>query len=278
MVTLSTRFFLPDFLRSTRSMARRKPPSKSSRGGSEAIREASRDQNGGAASSENDPEAGPPPAASQAASPPSSTVMTLISIAVVLHLFVLLMSYSAIIEPSSTHTQLLELTAPYLRSTHFAADGRPFYLAHATPDEQPHRLQFASRGQDGTLSIDQETRWTTIEPSGIAGLASWDRYGRWMGLIATLAQSDRQSLAAALLMPLVEADSSIDAVRIIRLPTELTTVEQDAAPPVYLARVIRDSGEVRLVSIGAKRLSTYSREASLGGERETASGGESEQP
>lgn len=188
-------------------------------------------------------------------------MVTILSCLLVVHLIAIFVSYSAIIEPSQTHSQLLAAATPYLRSTHFSADGRPFYLAHDTPDEQPHRLQYATRdAKDGSLVIDSQTQWTTIEPSGIAGLASWDRYARWMVLTSTLAQSDRPSLAAALLMPLVAADESIDAIRIIRLPTQLTTSEEDAAPPVYLARVIRTLDEIRLVSIGAKRLSTNQRQ------------------
>jgi hypothetical protein len=184
----------------------------------------------------------------------------LISAAIVVHLFTLLLSYSAIIEPSATHSNLLDAASPYLRSTHFAADGRPFYLAHATPDEQPHRLQTASGGDEKTLTIDLQTKWTTIEPGGGAGLAASDRYGRWMGLVATLAQSDQPSLAASLLMPLVSGDDSIDAVRIVRFPTELTTATDDAAPPVYLARVVRGSDGVSLVSIQSKRLTTSGRQ------------------
>ena len=187
---------------------------------------------------------------------PGTTTQRLISAAIVLHLFALFLSYSAIIEPSTTHSSSLDALAPYLRTTHFAADGRPFYLAHATPDEQPHRLQITSDRGDTTVPIDAQTKWTTVEPGGTAGLASSDRYGRWMGLVATLAQSDQPSLAAALLMPLVAADPSIDAVRIVRLPTELTTAADDSAPPVYLARVIRGADEVRLVSIVSKRLTT----------------------
>lgn len=192
---------------------------------------------------------------------PGGIVPWLISAAIVLHLFTLFLSYSAIIEPSSTHSSLLDAASPYLRSTHFAADGRPFYLAHATPDEQPHRLQFASRGDGKSLSIDLQTKWTTIDPGGAAGLAASDRYGRWMGLVATLAQSDQPSLAAGLLMPLVSADDSIDAIRIIRFPTELTTATDDAAPPVYLARVVRGSEGVSLVSIQSKRLTTSQRQS-----------------
>ncbi|MCO8121469.1 hypothetical protein NHH03_06955 [Stieleria sp. TO1_6] len=186
-----------------------------------------------------------------------------ISLALVFHLGALFLSYSAIIEPSSTHTRLLNKLTPYLRATHFSADGRPFYLAHATADEQPHRLQVAtglSSSDSNPVVIDLETQWTTVQPGGIPGLAAADRYRRWMLLVATLAQSDRPSLAAALLMPLVAADESIDAVRIVRLPTELTTAEDDAAPPVYLARVVREGDQVRLVSIQSKRLTTFPRE------------------
>ena len=192
---------------------------------------------------------------------PGRKVLWVISAALAVHLFTLFLSYSAIIEPSSTHSKWLDAAAPYIRSTHFAADGRPFYLAHGTPDEQPHRLEFASRGDQPVLRIDPQTRWTTVEPSGSPGLASWDRYGRWMALVATLAQSDQPSLAAALLMPLVSEDETIDAIRIVRLPTQLTTAAEDAAPPVYLARVVRANEEIRLVSIGPKRLSTSPRES-----------------
>lgn len=193
---------------------------------------------------------------------PSQGVMWVISLAIVLHLATLFLSYSAIVEPSASHTNLLDSAAPYLRSTHFAADGRPFYLAHASPDEQPHRLQYASSQDQRPVEIDTQTQWTTIEPAGSPGLGASDRYGRWMGLISTLAQTDQPSLAASLLLPLVSADESIDAVRIIRLPTELTTGAQDAAPPVYLAKVVRERNQVNLVAIQSKRLTTYERTAS----------------
>ena len=259
-------------------MARRKPPKKTPRG-----------------PTADTPDGGVEPSAAVSVDPslddrpiqpaadvdslrlPSSTWIGLISAAILVHLFALFVSYTAIIEPSSTHSSLLDLLSPYLRSTHFAADGRRFYLAHATPDEQPHRLQFASASGGDRLVIDRQTEWTTIQPSGIAGLTESDHYARWMGLVATLAQSDRPSLAAALLMPLVAADPSIDAVRIVRLPTQLTTAADDAAPPVYLARVVRNAGEVRLVSIGSKRLSTYSRQQNADAAVET-SGGEAVRP
>ncbi|KAA5543688.1 hypothetical protein FYK55_10855 [Roseiconus nitratireducens] len=177
----------------------------------------------------------------------------------VLHLAALFVSYAALIGPSSTHSQLLDLLSPYLRTTHFAADGRPFYLAHATPDEQPHRLQVATLS--GTSNrLDATTPWRTIEPDGPAGFASSDRYHRWMALAATLNGSEQPSLAAALLLPLVRSDESIDAVRIVRLPTELTSAVEDAAAPPYLARVVREDQEIRLVAVQADRLTTFPRD------------------
>ncbi|QEG00080.1 hypothetical protein Mal15_41490 [Stieleria maiorica] len=252
-------------------MARRKLSRKTPRGPSPQQPDGSIDPAGTEAAETPQQAETPLPAESTAVAtprPPSPFWVGLISAAIVVHLLALFVSYSALIEPSSTHSSLLDLASPYLRSTHFSADGRRFYLAHATPDEQPHRLQFASAGKDGDLVIDRQTEWTTVQPGGIAGLAASDRYGRWMALAATLAQSDRPSLAAALLMPLISADPSIDAVRVVRLPTQLTTVADDSAPPVYLARVVRSGDQVRLVSIGAKRLSTYARDPETGAETE----------
>lgn len=176
----------------------------------------------------------------------------------ILHLVALAISYLAIVGPSQTHSSALSTAAPYLRSTHFAADGRRFYLAHGTPDEQPHRLQYTTIAAN--QPIDSTTEWKTVKPSGIPGLASSDRYQRWMILAATLAESDQPSLAAALLLPLVQQDESISAIRVVRLPTELTTAADDSLPPPYLARVVRGEGQIRLVSIQSGRLTTSRRE------------------
>ncbi len=200
--------------------------------------------------------------------PNPATQRLLLGLAVA-HLGLLFLSYTAVVGPSAGHSRWLSVLAPLLRTTHFGADGRPYYLAQGTPDEQPHRLQFVSLpDNESELKLDAQTQWTTIEPSGFAGFASHDHYRRWMRLVATLAESERPSLAAALLMPLVNNQSEsdgpkIDAVRIIRLPTQLTTAVDDAAPPAYIARVVRsvrkDGGnDVRLVSIQPTRLTTFS--------------------
>lgn len=186
-----------------------------------------------------------------------SGVKQALPVLAVAHLIAVAFSYLAIVEPSSIHTSILASSAPYLRSTHFAADGRRYYMAHGTPDEQPHRLQYATL--DDQQAIDSNTNWETVKPSGIPGLASSDRYQRWMILTATLAESDQPSLAAALLLPLVKQDDSIDVIRVIRLPTELTTAADDSAPPPYVARVVRDENQTRIVSIQSPRLTTSRR-------------------
>ena len=193
--------------------------------------------------------------AEPAAGVPSAAIQWLVSVLLVAHLAALFVSYTAIIEPGSTHGAMLAAASPYLRSTHFAADGRSFYLAHGNSDEQPHRLQVTTL-EPGASVTGPGIEWKTIEPKGVAGLAESDRYGRWMALSASLAQSDQSSLAAALIGPMIEGDASIDAIRIIRLPTMLTTVEDDANAVAYLARVVRDDGQWRLVSVQPKRLTT----------------------
>ncbi|WP_143543673.1 hypothetical protein [Rhodopirellula sp. MGV] len=243
-------------------MARRKPPpSRSQASDSTAEHSPSetkpvgKQTDGGESNSDTTPTFQSP-----ADSPlPSPLVRNILGVFAVAHLVALFVSYSAIIEPSALQSSLLDTLAPYLRGTHFAADGRRFYLAHATPDEQPHRLQVASTKPRVPLTIDSQTEWTTVDPSGIPGLAAWDRYNKWMTLAATLSESDQRSLAAALLMPLIRADKTIGAVRIVRLPTQLTTAEQDAAGPAYLARVVRDGEQINLVSIESQRLTTSPR-------------------
>ncbi len=195
---------------------------------------------------------------------PSATTCGVVSGLVGLHLIGLVVSYTAIIEPSTSHSQALGLLTPYLRATHFAADGRRFYLAHATPDEQPHRLQVARENEFASFEVDPRTEWTTVEPGGIPGLAGHDRYARWIALIAMLAESDRTSLAATLLLPLVDEEPQVDAVRVVRLPTQLTTVADDSRGPVFLARVVRNEGSVKLVSIQPKRLTTHQRNRTEG--------------
>ena len=189
---------------------------------------------------------------------PPQFVVAGLSVLVVAHLLGLVLSYSAIVEPSATHTRLLEALSPYLRPTHFAADGRPLYMTHGTADERPHRLQFAILG-DSHQSIDSVADWTTIEPKGMAGLAYSDRYARWVSLVATLAESDQPSMAANLLLPLVSSDQSIDLVRIIRMQTELTTeFEPDVT---YIARIVRNGDRTQLIAVESQRLTTSNRTA-----------------
>ncbi|MEM6473612.1 MAG: hypothetical protein AAF802_28900, partial [Planctomycetota bacterium] len=184
---------------------------------------------------------------------PSVGIRIVLLVAVAAHLIALTASFLALVEPSQTHRTVLNWFAPLLRTTHFAADGRNFYLAHATPDEQVHRLQVAEAGNaaDSRFVFDVATQWTTIQPGSwsreskeetvaSAGLGASDRYHRWMVTAAALSESDQPSLAAMMLVPMVQNLDNIDAVRIVRLPTQLTTAADDSAPPAYVARAVMD--------------------------------------
>ncbi len=186
---------------------------------------------------------------------PSDAVRTLLSIWLPLHLMALFVSFSAVVEPSSIHARLHSLMRPYLQLTHFDADDRPLYLAHGDSSEQPHRLQVTTAAISDIDSAEGESQWRTIAAPSPAGFAASDRYGRWLATAATLAESEQPSLVAELLLPIVQADESIQAVRIVRLPTDLNTTLDDSLPPPFTARVIREAGQVSLVQLQEARLS-----------------------
>ncbi len=186
---------------------------------------------------------------------PSDTVRTLLSIWLPLHLFAVFISITAVVEPSTVHARLLSLLRPYLQLTHFDADDRPLYLAHGEPSEQPHRLQVSSDEINNFDAAQSDQNWTTIEPIGRAGFAESDRYFRWLSTAATLAEHDQPGLVAELLLPIVQSDESIRAVRIIRLPTDLNSTVDESLIPPYSARVIRDQNRVSLVQLQSARLS-----------------------
>ena len=179
---------------------------------------------------------------------PSSRVRTLLSVFLVFHLAAVGLSLFAVVETSRVHASLLQFVEPYLQITHFGVDSRPIYLAHAGASEQPFRLQVT-----GDETLDQAD-WTTIHPAAVPGLASNDRYRRWLATAVMLSESVRASLVAELLLPVAAADDSIAAIRILRLPTNLTTVLEDAEPPPYTARVVRDGDRVSLVHLPEQRL------------------------
>ena len=187
---------------------------------------------------------------------PDKRVRSLLSVLVAIQLFAVAVSFFGVVEPSETHIAVLQTLSPYLRATHFGAEDRPVYLAYAEPDEQPHRLQILRAGNGEP--------WQTVEPTGWPGLGQSDRYARWVGTMASLAESERPGLVATLLLPrlhelvAINPTRPIRQVRIIRLPTELTTVVDDAKPPPYLAAVEVHEERIDFVQIKDDRLNAKS--------------------
>jgi len=210
---------------------------------------------------------------------PAPGLRSCLSLAIIAHLLAITVSFLAAVEPSATHLTLDGLLSPYLRMTHFGADRRAVYLAHGEPIEQPHRLQIRRRGHDeggtderGHDEGGTDEGWETIAPRGRAGLAAADRDGRWLATIASLGESNQAGIAASLLLPslermMAEDDSGrppIAQVRIRRLPTELTTVVDDALPPPYVAAVVRHGERLDLVQVKEPRLNSLSSGRSRG--------------
>lgn len=188
---------------------------------------------------------------------PSPAVRACLSGWLLFHLLAITVSFTSVVEPSAIHAQLSKLVHPYLRPTHFAADDRPVYLAHGDASEQPHRLQVTTASPADFDSIDSidTVSWRTVGPNRNAGLAVSDRVARWLSTAAMLAENDQPSLVAELLLPIIEDDMAVTAIRIVRLPTDLSDIDAEAESP-YVARVIRSGDLVSLVQLNPARLSS----------------------
>jgi hypothetical protein len=191
---------------------------------------------------------------------PGTWLKVALSLWLVFHLGALTVSYTSVVEPSELQGRWQQALQFYLYPTHFLADDRPIYLAHGDVSEQPHRLQITTVKPSADPSLFRlpidDPQWQTVEPPGIAGLAGNDRYSRWLSTAAILATNDQPSLVAELMLSVALKDPSITAVRIVRLPTQLTTTAADALPPPYAAYVAKQNDTVALVQVNEPRLST----------------------
>ncbi|NND96901.1 MAG: hypothetical protein HKN47_06180 [Pirellulaceae bacterium] len=212
---------------------------------------------------------------------PGRTLRTLLTIGLLVHFAAILTTLSSSVDASQIQSSLLSLLHPYLQATHFRVDGDPIYLSHGERSEQPLRLQFAGVAQSQDASADgqtirEATQWTSVGPLGVSGMAANDRYARWMSTLVTLAENDQPSLVAEMLLPLLRNNSSVYAVRIIRLPTELSTVADDALPPPFIAKVNRQGDSVSLIRLAEERMSTMPAR-STSSDKDVTSGGNSDE-
>lgn len=211
---------------------------------------------------------------------PSPVVRWLLSFWVVFHLAALVISYTGVVEPSSLHARLMTLIHPYVRPTHFAADDRPVYLTHGGSDEQPHRIQVTTRPVTESDAAG-EKHWLTVGPAEDGGLASTpglavsDRVARWLATAAMLSENDQPSMVADLLLPIAKSDPKIQAIRIVRYPTDLSDVTAEVEAP-YVARVIRDGEATSLVQLKERRLSSVPMMGSSDAAVDSADGGQLE--
>jgi hypothetical protein len=188
-------------------------------------------------------------------------------------LIAILISFTSVVEPSGIHSRLSSLVHPYLRPAHFSADDRPVYLAHGDPSEQPHRLQTTTASITDIESFDTD-QWRTVEPAGRAALSSYpglavsDRSARWLTTAAMLADNEQPSLVAELLLPIARQNPNVTAIRIVRLPTDLSDINASAESP-YVARVVRSGDLISLVQLQPARLSSQAIPAA----RNSAGGG-----
>jgi hypothetical protein len=191
---------------------------------------------------------------------PSVTFRTWLSIWVCLHLLALALSFTSVVEPSSLQAKLSGLFYPYLRAGHFAADDRPVYLAHGNPSEQPHRLEITEDALSEAGQVDR-CRWRSVGAGDYTaseaspGLAVSDRVARFLSTTATLAENEQPGVVAELLLPIARHFPEAKALRIVRIPTDLSDVNATPESP-YVARIVRSVDSVGLIQLKPERLSS----------------------
>jgi hypothetical protein len=192
---------------------------------------------------------------------PSTGVRAGLSIWVCFHLTALFLSFTSVVEPSTIHARLAAVVHPYLTVAHFGADDRPVYLAHGLASEQPHQLQVTEEDLTDLREM-ENCQWRTLGAEDLTagdasrGLAVSDRLARWLSTAATLAENDQPGVVAELLMPVAREFEDARAIRLVRLPTDLSDVNARDETP-YAARVVRDDERVWLIKLNPERLSAH---------------------
>jgi hypothetical protein len=165
---------------------------------------------------------------------------------IMLHLFVLCVSWMASVEPSETLSTLSRYANPYLQAAHFAADEVPLAIATGGKEEQTLRLMVS----DATF---QKNRDMFAEP--IAGGGADDRQQRFLRTIVVLTDSDQSSMIAELVQPMLPAlESNEEIITVMREPTVISDAADDEASSPYQAKVIRDGDDFSLIQLRERRL------------------------
>lgn len=181
---------------------------------------------------------------------PSPAMAWGISTIIVVHFFLVGLSYFSTVASSSTQNLMLGTVRPYLGITHFDADGVTFCFATSDRSEKNHLLQQSSKSRGET-----EDDWTMVESPGMVGGDRQRRWQRFLAAVAELGNNEQTALAAWLVEPLAIAQSEAQSIRITREPDLMTTVVDDAAAPPYAAAIVRqDDGSARLVQVPPPRL------------------------
>lgn len=171
-----------------------------------------------------------------------------ISLAIILQLFSLLLAFSSNLAPSYLQGRILNVVGPYQHLTHQYYHVLPLELTRAEPLDLPLRIELQAEitGSD----VDQAA--ATWQPLALAGLFSeagagvelrdtrWHNLARWLTLVATAdPESEILSDFAAQAVQLAESQSG-ERYRAVRLlSTKVLSYDEDLA----LAGNLRDPSD-----------------------------------
>lgn len=115
----------------------------------------------------------------------SAGLRTLLTLAIIFHVFFALVAVSSNFAPSELQFQILSKFRFYTRLLNFDLNFTPYHLTHATEADVDHRIEVLPEGRDGAAASD----WLLLS-GGFRGSDSYKRYQRLASIWAFQAQNE----------------------------------------------------------------------------------------
>lgn len=191
---------------------------------------------------------------------PSTRARSLITIGLIVHAFLLMVSYGATVEPSDLQTRLKIFFSWYLNPLHLNVDDRPIFLLHQDDDAAAIEFQVRVLPTDPGDDPSSDAGWRPVPRAGWVGGEQRKRYQRWARTTARLAAQQEPGLAGALARRAV-IDDDARLIRLALLHNRLTDQIPGFERELYRAAIVREADAVRFVRLSEPRENAVAREA-----------------
>lgn len=183
---------------------------------------------------------------------PAPPIRSLITVGLIAHGFLLLVTYASVVEPSEVESRLQRFFSWYLQPLHLQVDNRPIYFLHTGTDTASLRFERRALPTGPADAGDSDAGWQPLPAAGWAGGERHKRYLRWAAMTAGLAGQQKVGLAGLLARNLV-ADEDIQAVRLVTQDNAMLEQFPYFEREAYRAAVVHEAGAPRFVELNERR-------------------------